>query len=118
MENLIEEGKKYTFESKAEEWVKMASQVSPEVLAITVKLMKQMQYSLPFHKINNEVNKIKDEPIKGQVISLLFEFGRLGPEFLYDRFKDRDGEVDRHSEIIQKILNKMDENTEHRGLEK
>lgn len=115
---LIELGRTYTYKSKQEDWVKEANKVSPESLEIAVRLMKMMESSLPFKKVYNEVEKIQDVSIRSEVLKLLLNFGKYGPEFTIDRMnKKNGGQLDKSNEMVQRAYNKMDENAYIRSRE-
>lgn len=108
---LIEKAKMFMLAQKHESWVSDASKLDERTLDETVKVMEMLSSGFSSKAANKEVDKIKDTSVKSNVIKMVTNYAKNGPEFALERVrKSNGGKIDRNNEYVQRLFYKMDEN--------
>ena len=108
---LIEKAKMFMLAQKYESWVNDASKLDERTLDETVKVMEMLSSGISSKAANKEVDKIKDASVKSNVIKMVSNYAKNGPEFALERVKKANGgKIDRNNEYVQRLFYKMDEN--------
>ena len=106
---LIEEGKKYIYDEKHEEWEEFCKKIAPEYIKISleiIKIINEQSVNNGLVYINKKKNDISTDAYS-MIAFIVTRFSKKGPEF-YTRLRGREI-TEEEKEIVEKFEKENEE---------